>query len=48
VVTYLTQHGIATDRLAAAGYGDTRPVAPNDTKLGRQLNRRTEFKVTGK
>jgi len=48
VVTYLTQHGIAADRLAAAGYGDTRPVAPNDTKLGRQLNRRTEFKVTGK
>ena len=48
VVTYLTQHGIAPDRLAAAGYGDTRPVSSNDTKLGRQLNRRTEFKVTGK
>jgi outer membrane protein OmpA-like peptidoglycan-associated protein len=48
VVTYLTQHGIATDRLTAAGYGDTRPVAPNTTKAGRQINRRTEFKVTGK
>jgi outer membrane protein OmpA-like peptidoglycan-associated protein len=48
VVTYLTQHGIATDRLIAAGYGDTRPVAPNTTKAGRQINRRTEFKVTGK
>ena len=48
VVSYLTQHGVAADRLAAAGYGDTRPVTSNDTKLGRQLNRRTEFKVTGK
>ncbi len=48
VVSYLTQHGIGADRLAAAGYGDTRPVAPNATKAGRQLNRRTEFKVTGK
>ncbi len=48
VVTYLTQHGIAPDRLTAAGYGDTRPVVPNATKAGRQLNRRTEFKVTGK
>jgi outer membrane protein OmpA-like peptidoglycan-associated protein len=48
VVSYLTQHGIATARLSAAGYGDTRPVAPNTTAGGRQLNRRTEFKVTGK
>ncbi len=48
VVAYLTQHGVAATRLAAAGYGDTKPVAPNATKAGRQLNRRTEFKVTGK
>ncbi|MCI1189949.1 OmpA family protein [Hymenobacter sp. DH14] len=48
VVAYLTQHGIAAARLSAAGYGETQPVAPNTTKLGRQLNRRTEFKVTAK
>ncbi|MET4074581.1 OmpA family protein [Hymenobacter sp. UYCo722] len=48
VVGYLTQHGIAATRLNAAGYGETQPVAPNTTKLGRQLNRRTEFKVTAK
>ncbi len=48
VVTYLTQHSIGADRLTTAGYGDTRPVAPNTTKAGRQQNRRTEFKVTGK
>ena len=48
VVSYLTQHSIGADRLTTAGYGDTRPVAPNTTKASRQLNRRTEFKVTGK
>ncbi len=48
VVTYLTQHSIGADRLTTAGFGDTRPVAPNTTKAGRKLNRRTEFKVTGK
>ena len=48
VVGYLTAHGIAADRLTAAGYGDTRPVTSNATPAGRQLNRRTEFKVTGK
>ena len=48
VVAYLTQHGTAATRLTAAGYGETRPVASNATKAGRQLNRRTEFKVTAK
>ncbi|MBO0360952.1 OmpA family protein [Hymenobacter sp. BT186] len=48
VVDYLTQKGIAQDRLTSAGYGDTQPVVPNTTKANRQLNRRTEFKVTGK
>ncbi|TGE10170.1 OmpA family protein [Hymenobacter fodinae] len=48
VVDYLVQKGISKDRLTFAGYGDTQPVAPNTTKGGRQLNRRTEFKVTGK
>jgi len=48
VVAYLAQHGIGGARLTAAGYGETRPVAPNATKAGRQLNRRTEFKVTAK
>jgi outer membrane protein OmpA-like peptidoglycan-associated protein len=48
VVSYLTEHGIAADRLTAVGYGDTKPVVPNATKAGRQLNRRTEFKVVAK
>ncbi|WBA40424.1 OmpA family protein [Hymenobacter canadensis] len=48
VVDYLVTKGVAKDRLTFAGYGDTQPVAPNTTKAGRQQNRRTEFKVTGK
>lgn len=48
VVDYLTAHGVAAARLTSAGYGDTQPVAPNTTKEGRQLNRRTEFKVVAK
>ena len=48
VVAYLTSHGTTPDRLTAAGYGDTKPVLPNTSAANRQLNRRTEFKVTGK
>lgn len=31
------------DRMAAAGYGDTRPIAPNTTAENRALNRRVDF-----
>ncbi|GAA3921723.1 OmpA family protein [Hymenobacter algoricola] len=48
VVDYLVAKGTDKARLTFAGYGDTQPVAPNTTKASRQLNRRTEFKVTGK
>lgn len=48
VVDYLVSKGTDKARLTFAGYGDAQPVAPNATKAGRQLNRRTEFKVTGK
>lgn len=45
VVDHLIGRGIAADRLVAKGYGETSPVAANDTDENRQLNRRTEFKV---
>lgn len=48
VVTYLVAHGIAAKRLTSKGYGSAHPVATNTTDEGRQLNRRTEFKITGK
>ncbi|HSY77459.1 MAG TPA: OmpA family protein, partial [Bacteroidia bacterium] len=48
VVDYLIAHGIPSARLTFKGYGMDSPIATNDTDDGRQLNRRTEFKITGK
>ena len=48
VVAYLIEKGISSDRLVAKGYGETVPVATNDTEDGRQENRRTEFKILSK
>ena len=45
VRTYLIQQGVNPAMLATAGYGDTRPVASNDTDEGRFRNRRIEFTV---
>lgn len=53
-VDYLTAKGISASRMKSKGYGLSMPVAPNqhkdgsDNPEGRQLNRRTEFKVTRK
>ena len=48
VVDYLISKGINSSRLTYKGYGFEQPVATNDTEEGRQLNRRTEFKITEK
>jgi len=45
VVDYLISKGIASSRLTSKGYGFDQPIAPNDTEVGRQMNRRTEFKI---
>jgi outer membrane protein OmpA-like peptidoglycan-associated protein len=45
VVRYLTGKGVAPGRLVPAGYGFDRPVASNDTALGRAKNRRVEFTI---
>jgi len=42
---YLIVKGIDPERLIARGYGETRPVASNDTQEGRIANRRVEFKL---
>jgi len=41
----LVSRGSPPDRLKAVGYGESRPIAPNDTKEGRAKNRRVELKV---
>ncbi len=48
VVDYLLKAKITSDRLTYKGYGETQPIAPNDTEANMQLNRRTEFKVISK
>jgi cytochrome c oxidase subunit 2 len=47
VVARLTEEGVASNRLQAAGYGDTQPIGDNNTEAGREQNRRTEFKIIG-
>lgn len=42
VRAYLVSKGIDGSRIQAVGYGDKRPIAPNDTEEGRQRNRRIE------
>ena len=44
---YLIEKGISKDRLSYKGYGETKPIASNDTAEGRAQNRRTEVKVIG-
>ncbi len=48
VVDYLKNKGIGKERLYYKGFGDTRPVAENETSIGRQLNRRVEFLIIKK
>jgi outer membrane protein OmpA-like peptidoglycan-associated protein len=45
VVRYLIERGIDPKRLTAKGYGESKPVATNETEEGRQMNRRTECVV---
>lgn len=42
---YLIGQGISSGRMVAKGYGETQPVADNDTSDGRAANRRVELKV---
>jgi outer membrane protein OmpA-like peptidoglycan-associated protein len=42
---YLVSRGVAASMLTTAGYGESRPVASNDTADGRARNRRIEFTV---
>ncbi len=45
VMEYLIAKGIAANRLSYKGYGATKAIADNASEEGRQLNRRTEYKI---
>lgn len=47
VVQYLVGKGVDSGRMTSVGYGESQPVADNETDEGRELNRRVELKVTG-
>ncbi|MEQ8924900.1 MAG: OmpA family protein [Fulvivirga sp.] len=46
IIRILTKAGVSSDQVMAAGRGEFMPVDSNDTKEGRQKNRRTEIIIT--
>jgi outer membrane protein OmpA-like peptidoglycan-associated protein len=46
VMAALVKRGIDKKRMEAKGWGQEKPIAPNDTEAGRQDNRRVEFHIT--
>jgi len=44
---YLVQQGVSRNNVTARGFGETTPVASNDTAADRQQNRRVELVVSG-
>ena len=44
---YLVSKGVPAERLSVRGFGETKPIAPNDTPENLRRNRRTELTVVG-
>src|SRR6202041_287802 len=44
---YLVQQGVVNNSVSARGFGNTSPVASNESSAGRQQNRRVELLVSG-
>lgn len=47
VKDYLSRKGVSATRINTYAYGESKPVAPNETDEGRALNRRTEIRTRG-
>ena len=47
VMDYLVKNGVNGQKLSVIGYGDTKPIADNNTPAGRAKNRRVELVVSG-
>jgi len=45
VRAYLITQGVDEKKLVAKGFGETKPIADNDTEEGREKNRRVEFNI---
>jgi len=45
VLRYLVDFGVPDDNFRVVGYGDTQPIASNDTEEGRALNRRIDIVI---
>lgn len=45
VANYLSMQGVNPSRIRSQGYGETMPVADNNTEEGRRKNRRVEIKI---
>lgn len=48
ILNYLASTGVEATRLTATGFGESAPIADNDSKEGRALNRRIEFTISQK
>jgi len=45
VAAYLESRGVRGARIGTRGFGETQPIASNDTEQGRAANRRVEIKI---
>jgi outer membrane protein OmpA-like peptidoglycan-associated protein len=45
VINYITRNNIEEERLLPQGYGESKPVVPNDSEENRAKNRRVELKI---
>jgi outer membrane protein OmpA-like peptidoglycan-associated protein len=48
VVEFLVSNGIEASRLTYKGYGESKPLYPNDSNESKAKNRRIEFRITSK